>query len=144
LVVSWWDTWGKEDGLVGQCGSIVEMSPYFLLAVNIVLGVAGQLLIKMGVNRLGDSLDELGLFPFLAKAALSPLVLCGIGFYAFSAILWVILLSKLDLSVAYPALSVGYVLILLVSVLFLGEQVSLSRFAGILLIIAGVVFIFRS
>lgn len=119
------------------------ISPYVLLAINIVLGVAGQFLIKFGVNRVGG-IEELGLAKFAATAFLSPFIISGIGLYAFSAFLWVVLLSKLDLSVAYPSLSVGYVLVLLVSALFLGEQVSLARFAGVALIIVGIVFVFRS
>ena len=119
------------------------MNPYFLLAINIFLGVAGQFLMKFGVNRVGG-LEELGLVGFLTRAFLSPFVFFGLALYGVSAVLWVILLSKLDLSIAYPALSIGYVLVLLISVLFLGEQVSTIRFAGTLLIMAGVVILFRS
>lgn len=119
------------------------MSPYILLGINIILGVAGQFLIKFGVNKVGG-LEELGLVGFLTQAFLSPFVFFGLGLYGISAVLWVILLSKLDLSIAYPALSIGYVLVLLISVLFLGEQVSPIRFASTLLIMAGVVFLFRS
>ena len=119
------------------------ISPYLLLGINIILGVAGQFLIKFGVNRLGD-LSATGLRGFLTGAFISPFIIAGLGLYAFSAVLWVILLSKLDLSVAYPALSLGYVLILLVSILFLGEQVSLVRFAGVFLIMVGIFFLFRS
>jgi multidrug transporter EmrE-like cation transporter len=119
------------------------MSPYILLAINICLGVAGQFLIKFGVNKL-PSMDSVGLQKFLISAGFSPFVISGIALYAFSSILWVILLSKLDLSVAYPALSIGYVLVLLVSMLFLGEQVSALRFAGVFLIMAGIFIIFRS
>ena len=119
------------------------ISPYLLLGINIILGVVGQFLMKFGVNKVGG-LEELGLVKFMMTSFLSPFILLGLGLYAFSAVLWVILLSKLDLSVAYPALSIGYVLILLVSTLFLGEQVSLARFGGVLLIMAGIVFVFRS
>jgi len=119
------------------------ISPYLLLGINIILGVVGQFLMKFGVNKVGG-LEELGLVKFMTAAFLSPFIILGLGFYAFSAVLWVIMLSKLDLSVAYPALSIGYVLVLLVSTIFLGEQVSLVRFGGVLLIMAGIVFIFRS
>ena len=107
------------------------------------LGVVGQFLMKFGVNKVGG-FSELGLAKFMAAAFLSPFIILGLGFYAVSAVLWVIMLSKLDLSLAYPALSIGYVLVLLISALFLGEQVSLARFGGVLLIMVGIVFIFRS
>ena len=119
------------------------ISPYLLLGINIVLGVVGQFLIKFGVNKVGGW-DELGLIKFMTSSFLSPFIVLGLAFYAFSAVLWVIMLSKLDLSVAYPALSIGYVLILLVSTLFVGEQVSPARFGGVFLIMVGIFFLFRS
>lgn len=119
------------------------MSPYILLGINIFLGVTGQFLMKFGVNKVGG-LEELGLVKFLTTSFLSPFIFSGLALYGFSAVLWVILLSKLELSVAYPALSIGYVLVLLISALFLGEQVSTIRFAGTLLIMVGIVFLFRS
>ncbi len=119
------------------------ISPYLLLGINIILGVVGQFCIKFGVNKVGG-LEQLGLVKFMLTSFLSPFIILGLGLYAFSAVLWVILLSKLDLSVAYPALSLGYVLILLVSMLFLGEQVSLVRFAGVFLVMLGIFFLFRS
>lgn len=119
------------------------ISPYLLLGINIILGVVGQFCMKFGVNKIGG-LEELGLVKFMMTSFLSPFIILGLGLYAFSAVLWVILLSKLDLSVAYPALSIGYILILLVSMLFLGEQVSLVRFAGVFLVMLGIFFLFRS
>lgn len=119
------------------------ISAYLLLGINIILGVVGQFLMKFGVNKVGG-LEELGLLKFMTTAFLSPFIISGLALYGFSAVIWVIMLSKLDLSVAYPALSIGYVLVLLVSTIFLGEQVSLVRFGGVLLIMAGIVFIFRS
>ncbi len=118
------------------------ISPYLLLGINIILGVVGQFCMKFGVNKVGG-FEELGLVKFMMASFLSPFIILGIGLYAFSAVLWVILLSKLDLSVAYPALSIGYVLVLLISMLFLGEQVSLIRFGGVLLIMLGIFFLFR-
>ncbi len=118
------------------------ISPYLLLGVNIILGVVGQFCMKFGVNKIGG-LEELGLVKFMTTAVFSPFVILGLGLYGFSAFLWLILLSKLDLSVAYPALSLGYVLVLLVSALFFGEQVSLIRFGGVFLIMLGIFFLFR-
>lgn len=117
--------------------------PYLVLGVNILMGVSGQFLIKLGVNQSGG-LEKVGLIKFLLTAFTSPFILSGIFLYGLSAILWVIILSKIDLSVAYPSLSLGYILILLVSALFLGESVSAIRFLGVFLIVAGIVFIFRS
>ena len=71
-------------------------------------------------------------------------MLAGVGAYAASSIFWLVLLSRVELSYAYPALSMGYVLITLVSVFFLGEQVSALRWAGVLVISLGVFLISRS
>ena len=61
-----------------------------------------------------------------------------------SAILWVVVLSNVEVSMAYPMVSLGYVMVVIVSWLFLGESVGWLRTGGLLLIIGGVVMISRS
>jgi drug/metabolite transporter (DMT)-like permease len=74
---------------------------------------------------------------------MNPYVLAGVASYGFSTIFWLVLLSRVELSYAYPALSMGYVLITLVSALLLGEQVSAMRWAGVFVIVAGVILVTR-
>ena len=119
------------------------MSNFLLILANIFLAVSGQIFIKQGVNKIG-SFSEMQLGQFLLKSIESPLVIMGLILYFISAAIWVMVLSKVDLSFAYPMLSLGYILILFLSWAFLHETISPVRIAGVVLIIAGVYFVFRS
>ena len=64
--------------------------------------------------------------------------------YAVSILLWIVVLSKVEVSFAYPFLSIGYVVAALVGYYFFGESLSLIRVAGIIIICVGVYLISRS
>jgi len=119
------------------------MQNFLLILANIVLAVSGQLFIKQGMNKVG-SFSGAPLSQFFIKAFSSPLVIIGLVLYVISAAIWVMVLSKVDLSFAYPMLSLGYVLILIFSAIYLGETISILRIVGVLLIIAGIIFIYRT
>jgi len=121
------------------------MKQIILLLVTVTLNVVGQYLMKRGMSDVGVITGALNqLLISLATAFTNPYVLAGVGAYGLSSIFWLILLSRVDLSYAYPALSLGYVLITLVSALFLGEEVSPLRWAGVLIICVGVIAVARS
>jgi drug/metabolite transporter (DMT)-like permease len=115
---------------------------FFLILINIFLSVVGQALAKSGVVKIG-AFTNMPIKVFLIKALTSPLIITGAGLYFLSALIWFMVLSKVDLSVAYPTLSLGYIAILLVSYFFLGEAITLGKVAGVLLICSGVFLIFN-
>ena len=134
--------------------------PVLFLAVTLSLGIVGQILFKMGMNKevnkervktIGSSVKSLAESPG-AKALdatvtavrlfVSPYVFAGLASYALSTILWVMLLKIVPLSFLYPLLSVGYVVILLISKLAFHENVSFLRWYGVLMICFGIVVIF--
>lgn len=114
-----------------------------LIFINIPLGVIGQFFIKQAINHIGPY-SSMPLLTFLYKAFTSPMVILGLFLYLLSAALWVMILSKVDLSFAYPLLSIGYLLVLFVSWAFLHETISPVRLVGVVLIMLGVIFVFRS
>ena len=121
------------------------MKQIVLLLVTISFNVFGQLLMKQGMTIVGPITGDLSLLiSSLGKAFLNPYVIAGVGAYAASSIFWLILLSRVDLSYAYPALSLGYVLVTVVSYFFLGEHVSALRWAGVIVICIGVILVSRS
>jgi len=119
------------------------MQNFLLILANIFLAVSGQIFIKQGINKVG-SFSAMPLMKFLTKAFTSPLVIMGLILYIISAVIWVMVLSKVDLSFAYPMLSLGYILILLFSALFLGEAIGGLRILGVALICIGIFFIYRT
>lgn len=121
------------------------MKQLSLLLITVGLNVAGQYLMKRGMSEMGPitgSLVEIA--HSLGKAFLNPWVIGGLGAYGFSTFCWLILLSRVDLSYAYPALSMGYVLITLVGFFLLGEQVSATRWLAVVIICTGVFLVSQS
>ncbi|MEO0141263.1 MAG: EamA family transporter [candidate division WOR-3 bacterium] len=114
-----------------------NITDVILLVVDILMVVAGQFLIKHGVGQVGK-FGEMGVAKFILGALINIHVITGIGLYALSAIVWLALLSRVELSVAYPMLSLGYVLIVLVAWLFLHEPMTIWKAIGVILIAIGV------
>ena len=126
--------------------STAPLAALSLIGLSVILSVCGQLVLKLGVTRIGAT--DLGaagaLGQFFARAALSPLVLAGFAMYGLSAVAWLIVLSKLKLSFAYPFLALNFVLITILSRLVLDEPITPARWIGIALICIGVAVIGRS
>lgn len=112
---------------------------YLILLVNIALSVSGQFFLKYGIKQLGNFSGK----DLILHAVLNPFVILGMFCYGVGMLTWFAVLSKFDLSVAYPALSLGYIAILIISALFLGESITLLKVAGILLIMGGVILLFK-
>ena len=107
---------------------------YLLLVINIVLMTVGQLLFK-------QSAVYVNLHPnlnFIAKYLLNPWFYGAVSFFGIATITWVQVLTRLKLSVAYPILSISYVIIALGAYYFFGEKLSLVNILGIFLIMCGV------
>jgi uncharacterized membrane protein len=92
-----------------------------------------------------DAVDRMHeVLPRLAKAALDPLVIGGFVLYGLSAALWLIVLTRAELSWAYPLLSMGYVLVVVLSRIFFHEAVTTTRLLGTLVVVCGVWLISRT
>lgn len=109
---------------------------YPLILVCIVLVTAGQLCFRV-MARQGEGEGEEGVLAALRRPFLWLGILCFIGFYG----LWFVVLSKVELSTAYPLTSLDYVLVTICSSVLLKEKVGARRWAGVACIVAGVVLI---
>ncbi|UCD84062.1 MAG: EamA family transporter [Deltaproteobacteria bacterium] len=118
----------------------------FLIFLAIIISLGGQLSLKTGMNRIGriDTIDLSSILLLIGKVALSPIILLGLGLYVVGFVVWLIVLSRVDLSFAYPMISLNYVLVILFSWLVLGEQIALTRLVGALVICTGVIILSRS
>jgi len=116
-----------------------------LLLITVSLNAAGQLAMKRGMTAVGlVTFDADRFVAAMGKALSNGYVLAGIAAYGLSAILWLILLSRLALSYVYPAVSLGYVLVVLISWAMLKENVPPLRWLGVLIICIGVYLVGRS
>ncbi|MNX53811.1 putative 4-amino-4-deoxy-L-arabinose-phosphoundecaprenol flippase subunit ArnE [compost metagenome] len=117
-----------------------------LILASVLVGVFGQLFLKAGVSKLGTigGAAMANLPHLLGSVATNPLIIAGLACYGLGAAIWIIVLSRVDLSLAYPMLGLGYVFVLLTSWLLFGEAVTPLRWLGALMIVAGVVLVARS
>ena len=117
--------------------------PFVLAAV--VLTAAAQLLLKAGAEKLAPMSPSVsGAFSFAMRIAIEPHLLGGVACYFISMLLWIMALTRMEVSVAYPMLSLGYVLTAIAAYFLFGEAVSVQRVLGIVIIIVGVVITARS
>jgi multidrug transporter EmrE-like cation transporter len=100
-----------------------------------LLSSAAQIAMKRGMGAPSAAADVGSTY---MQALSSPLVWVGLMLYGASAVLWLWVLSRLDVSVAYPLVSLGFVVTLALGVLWLGEPFSWLRVAGCTLIVVGV------
>ncbi len=115
---------------------------YVFTLIVILTNVAGNLLLSMGMHRVGSLI---GLPPAAYILALfQPLVAAGVALLIVWMISQLTLLSWADLSFVMPVTSIGYVLSALVGRVFLHEQVSWQRWGGIWLIVIGVMLVSRT
>jgi len=116
-----------------------------LILLDVLLNVTGQLSLKYGMSKIGNfSLSLSALPPVFLKAATNIPVLFGLFCYGLGFMVWLIVLSKAEVSYAYPLISLGYVLTALLAWVLFGEAMNGNRLVGILTICLGVFLIARN
>lgn len=111
-----------------------------LFAATIACDVVGQLCFKIGASRLPahDGPDTAG---FLRGLFSDVWLLAGIAAYVGQLILWVLILSNLPLSVAFPVASLTFLVLALACRIFLSERLDAGQFAGVVMVMAGVAIV---
>ena len=118
---------------------------FALILTGVLLNAAAQLLLKAGTNAVGHFEFHLdNLVPVGWKLATEPHILTGMMCYAISLVVWIMALSRVPVSIAYPMLSIGYVVNAIVAYLWLGEAVNATLMLGIGVIVLGVFIVARS
>ena len=118
------------------------MMVYIIALFSILCSAFAQFFLKMGVQRLSVSTDN-GFWLIARKVIADWPLLCGIGCYIVSMLFWLYVLSKMEMSRAYPLVSIGYVFTLIIGWFFLGESVTVGKLLGIFFIMVGVFFVSR-
>jgi multidrug transporter EmrE-like cation transporter len=118
---------------------------FSLVMTGVLLNAAAQLLLKSGTNAIGTfEFAAHNVIPVGWKIATQPHILSGIGCYVVSVVVWILALSRAEVSVAYPMLSIGYVVNAVAAWYLFGEAVTPARLAGIGIIVLGVFIVARS
>jgi drug/metabolite transporter (DMT)-like permease len=123
----------------------MNLVSFLLVLTGVMLNAAAQLLLKAGVSRVGEI--KLTLNTILSagwKLAFEPHILGGLTCYVISVVVWILALSRVQVSIAYPMLSLGYVVTAVAAWWLMGESLSAVRITGIAVIIVGVYLVARS
>jgi len=119
-----------------------------LILIDVLFSVAGQLILKRGMMEVGEINAAFFSNPLAGVWRMfttTPYVILGLAMYVVGAFIWLIVLSRANLSYAYPMVALTYVLVPLAAWLLLNEPpIPPLRWAGMALIIAGVILVAQS
>lgn len=116
---------------------------FLLILASVSLSALAQLALKMGTTAAANARTA-GVGGEVGGLIQSPMVLVGLGLYGVGALLWLFVLGRAPLSLAYPFVGMGFILTMLAGTFWLNESLSVARIAGTLLIAAGCVLVARS
>ncbi len=122
----------------------MNVTSFSLIIFGVLLNAIAQLALKAGVRDLGPiglSLDQV--VPTSLRLMSEPYLWTGLTLYAVSVVVWILALSRVDVSIAYPMLSLGYVVNAFAAYWLFGEVLTPMRLAGIGIIIVGVYVLTR-
>ena len=123
----------------------MNLASFSLILTGVLLNAAAQLLLKAGTTRVGHFEFHMdNIIPVGWQLATQPHILGGMVCYAFSLVVWVMALSRVPVSVAYPMLSIGYVVNAFAAWWLFGESLAAQKLIGIGFIVVGVWLVARS
>jgi len=123
----------------------VNFTSFSLILTGVLLNAAAQLLLKAGTTRVGHFEFSINnIVPIGWQLASQPHILAGLGCYVVSVVVWIMALSRVPVSVAYPMLSIGYVVNALAAWWLFGESLAAQKLIGIGFIVVGVWLVARS
>ncbi len=118
---------------------------FSLVLTGVLLNAAAQLLLKAGTNAVGQfEFSAANIVPVGLRLALEPFILGGVACYVVSVVVWIMALSRVEVSIAYPMLSIGYVINAVAAWYLFGESLTALRLTGIGFIVVGVFLVARS
>lgn len=121
------------------------MMIFSLILLGVLLNASAQLLLKAGMSQIGHfDFSFANIVPIGFKVAGNMPIMTGLSFYVASVVVWLLVLSRVQVSFAYPMLSIGYVVNALAANYFFGEPLTSVRMLGIFVIIGGVYLVAQS
>lgn len=118
---------------------------YGLILLCMILNTAAQLLLKQTMASIGGFTFTMNnLIPIGIKVAFNPYFIFGMSAYIFSLAFWLLVLSRLDVTIAYPLTSIAFIFTAIAAAFFFHEPITMTRMAGIVVIIAGIYLITRT
>lgn len=118
---------------------VSHMMIFALILLGVLLNAGAQLMLKAGMTQIGEfDFSMANVLPIGLKVAGNLPIITGLSMYVISVGVWLLVLSRVQVSFAYPMLSIGYIVNALAAYYFFGEPLTSVRMLGIFIIIAGV------
>ena len=118
------------------------MHNFLLIISSVTLNAFAQLFIRQGMLKLGKiSMNLMDLWHMIVDAIGNIYIWAGMFSYAVSILLWMVVLSKVNVSLAYPFLSIGYIVTAVIAYFVFGEPLTFQKLLGIATICLGVVIL---
>jgi len=125
----------------------MSLANFLIVLLSVVMSTFAQLLLKAGANRIRDHVvirtDTESIFTQLFTY-FNIYIFIGLVIYVVSAATWIWVLTRVDVSIAYPFISLGFIMTLVCGVAIFGESLSIGKVIGTSLIILGCVFVAKS
>lgn len=122
-----------------------DMQVFSLILLGVLLNSSAQLLLKAGMSQIGYFEFSLAnALPIAYKVMLNLPIVGGITLYVVSVVVWLLVLSRVEVSFAYPMISLGYVINAIAAYYLFGEPLTSMRMLGIFIIISGVYLVAHS
>ncbi len=118
----------------------MTLQEFGLLLISVIASVSGQFFLKTGALKLGK-VNSGNLVNHVLSIALTPELLVGFVCYGLGAIAYILLLTRVKLTVAAPSIAISYVLFVLLGRFAFGEQIPGIRLVGLAFIVCGVVLV---
>ncbi len=123
----------------------MTLTVFSLLLTGVMLNAAAQLFLKAGTTRIGEfAFSADNIIPIGWQLATQPFIVAGVGCYVVSLVVWIMGLSRVPVSIAYPMLSIGYIVSAVAAWYLFGESLTAQKMMGIGFIIIGVFLVARS
>jgi multidrug transporter EmrE-like cation transporter len=123
----------------------MSLTIFLILFSGVLLNAVAQLFLKAGTNSLGVIYEPGSeLLKTVIRVVFEPYIMAGLLCYVFSVGIWIVALSKVEVSIAYPMLSIGYVVNAIAAWYLFGEIITIQKMIGIFTIIIGVCIVARA
>lgn len=123
----------------------LSLYTFSLILFAVFLNATAQLLLKAGMNKIGEfAFSWANIVPVSLQIATNPFILSGLFCYVFAVAVWLLVLSRTEVGIAYPLVSLAYIITAIAAYYLFGEQLSLIRILGIGVIMLGVYMVART
>lgn len=123
----------------------MDLLVFSLILLTVALNTTAQIIMKVGIDKIGTfAFAWENFIPISLKIIVSPWIVSGMTVYSIAFGIWLMVLSRTTVSIAYPMSSLAYVTSVIAAYFLLNENISILRIVGVIIILIGVYIVARS